>query len=221
MTARGPSSRPTGRASSSSSARATPISRPRSRYLPNVELYGVEPDDYGPGDRAHGRPAVGPDHLRGLPAGDPAATADPGHRAAALQRARRRDRHAHEPGHRLARPRRAVLRYVDLSTTHIAEAVAADDCRRGRGRSSRARGARRCSTPGHATAIRTAVLAFEPRRSDLPLQVAFPILLANLTGELLGGSTAPTEAVQPGTPGRARHPGRRERPDRHRAPTAR
>jgi hypothetical protein len=48
--------------------------------------------------------------------------------------------------------------------------------------------------------VANAVLAFEPRRSDLPLQVAFPILLANLTGELLGSSTAPTEAVQPGTP---------------------
>jgi hypothetical protein len=46
----------------------------------------------------------------------------------------------------------------------------------------------------------TAVLAFEPRRSDLPLQVAFPILLSNLTGELLGGSAAPTEAVAPGSP---------------------
>ena len=46
----------------------------------------------------------------------------------------------------------------------------------------------------------TAVLAFEPRHSDLPLQVAFPILLANLTGELLGGSAAPTEAVEPGAP---------------------
>ena len=44
------------------------------------------------------------------------------------------------------------------------------------------------------------MLAFEPRRSDLPLQVAFPILVANLTGELLGSSTAPTEAVEPGTP---------------------
>jgi hypothetical protein len=44
------------------------------------------------------------------------------------------------------------------------------------------------------------VLAFEPRRSDLPLQVAFPILVANLTGELLGGTTAPLEAVEPGTP---------------------
>jgi hypothetical protein len=46
----------------------------------------------------------------------------------------------------------------------------------------------------------TAVLAFEPRQSDLPLQVAFPILLANLTGELLGGSEAPTSAVKPGDP---------------------
>ena len=30
--------------------------------------------------------------------------------------------------------------------------------------------------------------------------MAFPILLANLTGELLGGSSAPTEAVEPGSP---------------------
>jgi hypothetical protein len=30
--------------------------------------------------------------------------------------------------------------------------------------------------------------------------VAFPILLANLTGELLGGSGAPVDAVSPGTP---------------------
>ena len=53
---------------------------------------------------------------------------------------------------------------------------------------------------GTRDGINSAVLAFEPRRSDLPLQVAFPILLANLTGELLGSSTAPTEAVDPGTP---------------------
>jgi hypothetical protein len=48
--------------------------------------------------------------------------------------------------------------------------------------------------------VPTAVLAFEPRQSDLPLQVAFPILLANLTGELLGGSAAPTTAISPGDP---------------------
>ena len=70
----------------------------------------------------------------------------------------------------------------------------------GRGPSSRVRRALPSSTPAPGPGLPTAVLAFEPRRSDLPLQVAFPILLANLTGELLGGSAAPTEAVQPGTP---------------------
>jgi hypothetical protein len=45
-----------------------------------------------------------------------------------------------------------------------------------------------------------AVLAFQPRRSDLPLQVAFPVLLANLAGELLGGSRAPADALAPGSP---------------------
>ena len=44
------------------------------------------------------------------------------------------------------------------------------------------------------------MLAFEPRRSDLPLQVAFPVLLANLAGELLGGSQTPADAIAPGTP---------------------
>jgi Ca-activated chloride channel homolog len=92
-----------------------------------------------------------------------------------------------------------ILRYVDLSTTHIASA-------------------QRLELPGWARSVipgpkgspllyagvraglPTAVLAFEPRESDLPLQVAFPILLANLTGELFGGSAAPTTAVKPGDP---------------------
>jgi Ca-activated chloride channel homolog len=39
----------------------------------------------------------------------------------------------------------------------------------------------------------TAVFAFDLRQSDLPLQVAWPILVANLAGELLGlGPTRPT-----------------------------
>ena len=45
---------------------------------------------------------------------------------------------------------------------------------------------------GEREGQRAAVLAFLPRNSDLPLQVAFPILMANLTGELIGGSAAPT-----------------------------
>ena len=56
---------------------------------------------------------------------------------------------------------------------------------------------------GERDGQRAAVLAFLPRNSDLPLQVAFPMLMANLTGELLGGSAAPTEAVDPGRSGDA------------------
>ena len=66
-----------------------------------------------------------------------------------------------------------------------------------------------------------AVLAFEPRHSDLPLQVAFPVLLANLAGELMGGSDTPLDAVAPGAPvtlpvpegalGRPRRAARRQR----------
>jgi len=47
---------------------------------------------------------------------------------------------------------------------------------------------------------RVAVLAFDLRRSDLPLQVAFPLLLANLTGWLAPGSGGELPAqVVPGT----------------------
>ena len=53
---------------------------------------------------------------------------------------------------------------------------------------------------GLRAGIPAAVLAFEPRRSDLPLQVAFPLLVSNLAGELLGGSAGPEAAVGPGTP---------------------
>jgi Ca-activated chloride channel homolog len=96
-------------------------------------------------------------------------------------------------------PDEPILRYVDLSTTHIASAsrfVLPDWAR------TVIPGPQGAPLlyAGSRTGLPTAVLAFEPRRSDLPLQVAFPILLANLTGELLGGSAAPTEAVQPGTP---------------------
>src|SRR5262245_50580429 len=92
-----------------------------------------------------------------------------------------------------------ILRYVDLTTTHIAEA-----------RQLTLPSWARTVIPGPKGApllysgVRAgqpaAVLAFEPRESDLPLQVAFPILIANLTGELLGGSAAPTAAVKPGDP---------------------
>jgi hypothetical protein len=52
---------------------------------------------------------------------------------------------------------------------------------------------------GTREGIPTGVLAFEPRRSDLPLQVAFPVFVSNLVGELVGAARAPEAAVAPGT----------------------
>ena len=47
----------------------------------------------------------------------------------------------------------------------------------------------------------TAVFAFDLRQSDLPLQVAWPILVSNLAGELLGiDSTAADDPIRPATP---------------------
>ncbi|MEO7665064.1 MAG: VWA domain-containing protein, partial [Candidatus Limnocylindrales bacterium] len=92
-----------------------------------------------------------------------------------------------------------ILRYVDFSTTHIGQA-----------RKLALPAWARSVIPGPAGAPllyagerdgrKAAVLAFEPRQSDLPLQVAFPILISNLTGELMGGSEAPVEAIAPGDP---------------------
>ena len=168
-------------------------------YLPNVELFGVTPDEYGPATaRKDGRPwdlvifeGALPATLPDSPilAIAPPRTSPLGELAGTLK----------NPGIGSLKPDEPILRYVDLTTTHIAEAaklVLPDWAR--------------TVIPGPKGApllyagvrggLPTAVLAFEPRQSDLPLQVAFPILLANLTGELLGGSAAPTEAVAPGTP---------------------
>jgi hypothetical protein len=44
------------------------------------------------------------------------------------------------------------------------------------------------------------VVAFDLRQSDLPLQVAWPILVANLSGELLGRDASTLQPVKPGAP---------------------
>ncbi len=143
------------RSSSCSSARATRISRPRSRTCPNVELYGVTPEEYGPATAAQGRPPVGP-------------------RRSSSRRCRRRcrttpilaiapprssplgevDRHAQGPGIGVAEPGRAdpALRRP-VHDPHLAGA-AADARRTGHGRSSPARRARPCSTPASGPACR-------------------------------------------------------------------
>ena len=92
-----------------------------------------------------------------------------------------------------------ILRYVDLSTVHILEARKLTLPAWARSVIPGPKGAPLLYA-GLRAGLPTAVLAFEPRQSDLPLQVAFPILLANLTGELFGGSAAPVTAIKPGEP---------------------
>ena len=114
------------------------------------------------------------------------------------------------PGIGTLDPSDPALRYVDLTTVHISEA-----------KKMELPAWARAVIPGPAGAPLlyagtlagrpAAVLAFEPRRSDLPLQVAFPILLANLAGELLGGSRDAAGRHRPGRAGHPGHPGRRHR----------
>jgi hypothetical protein len=53
---------------------------------------------------------------------------------------------------------------------------------------------------GNREGLVTAVLAFDLHQSDLPLQVAWPILVANLSGELLGRDASTLQPVRPGAP---------------------
>ncbi|HEY8990219.1 MAG TPA: VWA domain-containing protein [Candidatus Limnocylindrales bacterium] len=92
-----------------------------------------------------------------------------------------------------------ILRYVDLSTTHVASAQELVLPAWARTIIPGPKGAPLLYA-GVRAGLPAAVLAFSPRESDLPLQVGFPILIANLTGELLGGSSAPATAVKPGDP---------------------
>ena len=103
------------------------------------------------------------------------------------------------PGIGTLDPSDPALRYVDLTTVHISEAQRMDLPAWARAVVPGPAGAPLLYS-GTLAGRPAAVLAFEPRRSDLPLQVAFPILLANLAGELLGGSETPLDAIVPGAP---------------------
>jgi Ca-activated chloride channel family protein len=165
-------------------------------YLPDAELYGITPEQYGV--------ATKPDLFdliifeADLPASLPEtpilAIAPPSSSDLGKVTGRLVD-----PGIGGLDPTEPVLRYVDLSTTHVSEASQMELPAWARTVIPGPKGSPLLYV-GDRDGHPTAVLAFEPRRSDLPLQVGFPILLANLTGELLGGSAVPTEAIEPGTP---------------------
>ena len=168
-------------------------------YLPNVNLFGLEPSRYPQGSvRTDGTDwdlIIFERFVPTTPPTVPTLLIAPPRTSPIVEVTGKLT----NPGIATLSPDEPILRYVDLSTTHIAEAQRLElpDWAR-----TVIPGPR--SAPlllaGVRTGVPTAVLAFEPRLSDLPLQVAFPILVANVTGELLGGSAAPLEAVEPGDP---------------------
>jgi Ca-activated chloride channel homolog len=168
-------------------------------YLPNVNLFGIKPSEYPEkAARPDGTswdliifegflPATLP--RTAILAIAPPATSVLGEVAGTLT----------DPAIGTASVDEPILKFVDLSSVHIGKAT----------KFAQPAWARivipgPAGSPllyaGERDGQRAAVLAFLPRNSDLPLQVAFPVLMANLTGELMGGSAAPSEAVAPGDP---------------------
>src|SRR4051794_2693130 len=168
-------------------------------YLPNSRLFGLTPDEYPAGAiRKDGSKwdliifeAFVPDTLPDTPvlAIAPPKSGPLGEVTGTLT----------NPGIATLGTDEPILRYVDLSTIHIATARKLELPAWARSVIPGPKGSPLLYS-GVRAGLPAAVLAFEPRESDLPLQVAFPILLANLTGELFGASAAPTTAVKPGDP---------------------
>ena len=164
-------------------------------FLPNAELYGVKPADYGAGTKPELFDLVIFDAA--LPATLPTvptlAIAPPRTSLLGAVTGTLADPALGRPA-----PDEPLLRYVDLTTLHVARATRLALPSWARTVVPTAAGDPLLYT-GTRDGVATGVLAFEPRSSDLPLQVAFPILVSNLVGELVGASRAPATAVAPGT----------------------
>ncbi|MEO8272764.1 MAG: VWA domain-containing protein [Chloroflexota bacterium] len=165
-------------------------------YLPNTELYGITPAKYGPDTHPElfdliifegFLPPTLP-RMAVLAIAPPASSAL-GQVVGSLT----------DPGIGTPSTDEPILKFIDLSSVHIGKAVKLVPPSWARTVIQGPANAPLLYT-GELDGRRAAVLAFLPRNSDLPLQVAFPLLIANLTGELLGGSAAPTQALAPGDP---------------------
>lgn len=164
--------------------------------LPNVELYGATADEY---EGLTGRElfdlvifdGVLPAELPPKPilAIAPPATSPLGTVDGTVM----------NPAIGQAAPDEPLLRNVDLSRLHVARAQQIQP-------PSWARTvlAGPPSVPliysGLRDGLPTVVIAFDLRQSDLPLQVAWPILFSNLAGELLGLEASATDPVAPADP---------------------
>ncbi len=107
---------------------------------------------------------------------------------------------------RLAQPRISyvdaagpLLSHVDLGAVHIADAACIEAP--SWAQTLVAAGDRPLLLVGEVGGRRIAVLAFDLHRSDLPLQIAFPILIANLSNWLAPPSVSTEDAaIHPGDP---------------------
>ena len=166
-------------------------------YLPSTELYGVTPDKYGPSthpelfDLIIFEGFIPPELPRAaILAIAPPSSSPLGDVIGTLT----------DPGIATLPTDDPILRYVDLSSVHVGKAAKLVLPAWARPVIPGPAGAPLLYVGDRGGGQRAAVMAFLPRNSDLPLQVAFPVLMANLAGELLGGSAAPTEALSPGDP---------------------
>jgi VWA domain-containing protein/aerotolerance regulator-like protein len=169
-------------------------------FLPSVNLFTVKPADYpARAVRTDGSrwdlivfEGTAPKNLE-LAASvlliAPPVTSDLGEVAGTLT----------DPGIGTLSPDEPILKFIDMSTVHIGRATKLVTPTWARTVIPGPAGAPLLYV-GENEGRRAGVLAFLPRNSDLPLQVAFPLLMANLTGELMGGSAAPTTALAPGDP---------------------
>ena len=166
-------------------------------YLPSTELYGITPDKYGPDthpelfDLTIFEGFLPPELPRSaILAIAPPASGPLGDVIGALT----------DPGIATLPTDDPILKYVDLSSVHIGKAAKLALPAWARSVIPGPAGAPLLYAGDRGGGQRVAVMAFLPRNSDLPLQVAFPVLMSNLAGELMGGASAPTEALSPGDP---------------------